>query len=187
MSTTETNVLPEWLTESTTWADVEQKLTNANAETTSLPAGSTTLRMPCSLPKAVAVANRYLRPSISSIEVINPNDEDEYSYGDGPATMQEILTTTTTVLAAFESDEQIEAGPYGGRVTAEGDEYFVTIEDETPEHLVDVAAFSIISAIHLRREADEAMNRAVVALALADPTRVAKGNEPRNDRHQDRR
>lgn len=39
----------------------------------------------------------------------------------------------------------------------------------TPEHLVDVAAFSIISAIHLKREAKEAMNRAVVALSMIKP------------------
>jgi hypothetical protein len=97
------------------------KTTDLPTETTR-PPESTTLRMPSSLPKAVAVANRYLRPSIGAVEVINPNDEDEYSYDDGPATMQEILDTTTTVLVALESDdEQIEAGPCGGRVTAEGD------------------------------------------------------------------
>ena len=32
MSSTNASALPEWLTESTTWADVEHKLTTANAE-----------------------------------------------------------------------------------------------------------------------------------------------------------
>jgi cell division protein ZapA (FtsZ GTPase activity inhibitor) len=143
-------------------------LTDLPTGATSLP-GSTTLRMPSGLPKAVAVANRYLRPSIGSIEVIEPNDEDEFDYGDGPATMREILDITTTVLVTLESPEDVETTDCGTRVTAEGSEYIVTISDETPEHLVDVAAFSIISAIHLKREAKEAMNRAVVALAMIKP------------------
>lgn len=183
MSSTEISALPEWLTESTTWADVEHKLTNANAETTSLP-GSTTLRIPPGLTKALAVANRYLRPSIAPVEVIDPHDED--AYGDGPATMEEILDTTTTVLVALDSGEYVETADCGTRVTAEGTEQLVNISDETPEHLVDVAAFSMVSAIHLRREADEAMDRAVVALALVKPDEwVRQQRNTRNGGHHD--
>jgi hypothetical protein len=135
---------------------------------TTTPPESTTLRVPPSLIEALAVANRYLRPSSSPVEVIDPDDEFAF-HGNGPATKEDILATTATVLAAVDSGEQIEATPCGGRVTAEGTEYFVTISDETPENLIDVAAFSIVSAIHLHREADEAMNRAVVALAAVRP------------------
>jgi len=125
-----------------------------------------TPRMPASLPAAVAVANHYLRPSLCPVEVIDPNDRSAFGQ---PATMQEIGDTTKTVLEILESGEYVEAGPCGSRVTADGDEYFVTIDHETPEHLVEVAGHAIISAIHLRRAADEAMNRAIVALSLTKP------------------
>jgi hypothetical protein len=143
------------------------ELRDLPTEATSL-IGSTTLRIPPGLTKAMAVANHYLR-SPNPVEVIDPHDECAF-HGDGPATKEAILDITTTVLAALDSDERVNVPDYyGTRVTAEGTEYSGFLSEQTPEHLVDVAAFSMVAAIHLRREADEAMDRAVVALALVKP------------------